>query len=127
MTGGSGVTISEYTVTVDSGVTQTVSHDDSGGVFTATIIVPEYYNVSATAINSCGLSSRPATTTVFIEARGLWNLLGVLLAICHKCLTDQPSQDPVCYCNGSMSEGAIWKVDLYLEIIICNLLVLWSG
>ena len=70
LTGGSGVTISEYRVTVDGGMTQTVSHDDSGGVFTATIIVPEYYNVSATAINSCGLSSRPATTNVFIEARG---------------------------------------------------------
>ena len=77
MTGGNGVTISEYRVTVDGEMTQTVSHDGSGDVFTATIIVSEY-SVSAIAINSCGLSSRPATTTVGI---GLWNLLGVLLAI----------------------------------------------
>ena len=76
MTGGSGVTISEYRVTVDDGMNQTVSHDASGGVFTATIDVPQFntdYSVSVTAINSCGLSSQPATTTVFIEARGLWN------------------------------------------------------
>ena len=56
-------------------MTQTVSHDDSGDVFTATITVPQFntsYSVSVTAINSCGLSSQPATTTVFIEARGLW-------------------------------------------------------
>ncbi|CAI8017197.1 hypothetical protein GBAR_LOCUS10484, partial [Geodia barretti] len=64
MTGGTGVTISEYRVTVEGGMTQTVSHDDSEGVFTATITVPEYntsYSVSVTAINSCGLSSQPAT------------------------------------------------------------------
>ena len=73
MTGGSGVNISEYRVTVvDSGMTQTVSHDDSGNVSNATITVPQFntsYSVSVTAINSCGLSSQPATTTVFIEAR----------------------------------------------------------
>ena len=73
MTGDSGVNISEYRVTVDGGVTQTVSHDDSGGVFTATVTVPKIntsYSVSVTAINSCGLSSQPATTSVLIEARG---------------------------------------------------------
>ncbi|CAI8002963.1 hypothetical protein GBAR_LOCUS3515 [Geodia barretti] len=51
---------------------QTVSHDDSGDVFTATITVPQFntsYSVSVTAINSCGLSSQPATTTVLREAR----------------------------------------------------------
>ena len=72
-TGGSGITISEYTVTVDGQVSQTVSHDDSRDVFTVTIPVPEYnttYSVSVTAINSCGLSSQLATTHVSIEARG---------------------------------------------------------
>ena len=72
MTGGSGVTISEYRVTGGGGMNQTVSHDDSGDVFTATIIVPQFntsYSASVTAINYCGLSSQPATTTVFIEAR----------------------------------------------------------
>ena len=72
MTGGSGVNIREYTVTVDGGMTQNVSHDDSGSVFNATITVPDFntsYSVSVTAINSCGLSSQPATTTVSIEAR----------------------------------------------------------
>ena len=57
MTGDSGVTISDYRVTVDGGMTQTVSHDDSGDVFTATITVPQFntsYSVSVTAINSCG-------------------------------------------------------------------------
>ena len=70
--GGSGVNISEYRVTVDGGVNQTVSHDDSGDVFNATITVPQFnttYSVSVIAIDSCGLSSQPATTTVFIEAR----------------------------------------------------------
>ena len=68
-TGCNGVTISEYAVTVDGGVTLTVSHDGSGGVFTATITGLEYntsYSVSVTAINTCGLCSQPATTTVFI-------------------------------------------------------------
>ncbi|CAI8025153.1 hypothetical protein GBAR_LOCUS14558 [Geodia barretti] len=72
MTGGNGVTISEYRVTVDGGVTQTVGHDDSRDVFTATITVPQFntsYSVSVTAINSCGLSSQPANATVFIDAR----------------------------------------------------------
>ena len=74
MTGGNGVTIREYTVTVIvSGMTQTISHDDSGDVFNATITVPQFntnYSVSVTAINSCGLPSQPANTTVSIEARG---------------------------------------------------------
>ncbi|CAI8017200.1 hypothetical protein GBAR_LOCUS10484 [Geodia barretti] len=69
--GGTGVTISEYRVTVDGGVTQTVSHDDSRDVFTAHYCTQfnTSYSVSVTAINSCGLSSQPATITVFIEAR----------------------------------------------------------
>ena len=73
MTGGNGVNISEYRVTVDGGMTQNVSHDDSGNVSNATITVPQFntnYSVSVTAINSCGLSSQPATTTVVIEERG---------------------------------------------------------
>ena len=70
-TGGNGVPISDYRVTVDGVMTPTVS----GDVFTATIDVPQFnknYSVSVTAINSCGLPSQPANTTVFIEARGMY-------------------------------------------------------
>ena len=72
-TGGSGINISEYTVTIDGQVSQTVSHDDSRDIFNVTIPVLEFntnYSVSVTAINSCGLSSQPATTDVSIQARG---------------------------------------------------------
>ena len=70
-TGGGGITISEYRVTV-SGPDVTPENITVNGV-TANIPVPQYnttYTVSVTAINSCGLSSQPATTDVFIEARG---------------------------------------------------------
>ena len=93
-TGGSGITISEYTVTIDSQVSQTVSHDDSRDVFTVTIPVRQYnttYSVSVTAINSCGLSSQPATTDVSIEARGVYvyyaSVVAVeLLLMCVRCV-----------------------------------------
>ena len=67
-----GVTISEYRVTVDGGTTQTVSSDDTKDIFTATLTVPKFntnYSVSVTAINSGGLSSQPATTTALIGAK----------------------------------------------------------
>ena len=70
-TGGGGITISEYRVTV-TGPDVTPEITTVNGV-TATITVQQYnttYTVSVTAINSCGLSSQPATTDVSIEARG---------------------------------------------------------
>ena len=70
-TGGGGITISEYRVTV-TGPDVTPEITTVNGV-TATITVPQYntsYSVSVTANNSCGLSSQPATTHVSIEARG---------------------------------------------------------
>ena len=70
-TGGGGITVSEYRVTV-TGPDITPEIITVNGV-TANITVPQYnttYTVSVTAINSCGLSSQPATTDVFIEARG---------------------------------------------------------
>ena len=69
--GGGGITISEYRVTV-TGPNVTPENITVNDV-TANILVPQYnttYTVSVTAINSCGLSSQPATTDVFIEARG---------------------------------------------------------
>ena len=69
MTGGSGVTISEYTVTVDGGATQTISHHDGRDVFTTIVTGLDYntrYTVNVSAINSCGLTSQSATTEVFI-------------------------------------------------------------
>ncbi|CAI8052039.1 hypothetical protein GBAR_LOCUS28482 [Geodia barretti] len=73
MTGGSGVTISEYTVTVDGGMTQTVSHDDSGRCLHChhyCTTVQHQLQCVSDCHQLCGLSSQPATTTVFIEARG---------------------------------------------------------
>ena len=76
ITGGSGATISEYTVTVDGQVYQTISHHDGRDVFTTIITGLDYntrYTVNVSAINSCGLSSEPATTEVFIsEGKCKW-------------------------------------------------------
>ena len=61
-----GVSISTYTVTVDVDgriMSQNVSGNNTP------------YDVEVTAINSCGIPSQPATTTVFIDARGQWNIL----------------------------------------------------
>ena len=74
-TGASGVYISEYTVTVDGNSIESVT-DDGRDVFTHTIsgleYNTEYYVVSVTAINSCGLSSLRFYIVVFIEARGIY-------------------------------------------------------
>ena len=66
-----GVHISTYTVTVER-EGMMVSQNVSGYMFTHTISGLEYnteYEVEVTAINSCGIPSQPATTTVFIDAR----------------------------------------------------------
>ena len=71
-----GVSISTYTVTVDVDGMM-VSQNISGNMLTHTISGLEYntdYDVEVTAINSCGIPSQPATTTVFIDARGQWNI-----------------------------------------------------
>ena len=77
-TGGRGISISSYTVTVsdDAGhqiISESVSDDDrENGAFSHTISGLDYntvYGVEMTAINSCGDTSQPATTSVFIEAR----------------------------------------------------------
>ena len=72
LTGGSGVSITGYTVTVDGQMFQTVSHDGRE-IFTTNITELDYnkrYNVAITTSNSCGFSSSPTNTSVFIEARG---------------------------------------------------------
>ena len=69
-----GVSISTYTVTIKREgmmVSESVT-DDGSNLFTHTISGLEYntdYDVEVTAINSCGILSQPATTTVFIDAR----------------------------------------------------------
>ena len=67
-----GVSISTYTVTVDvEGMM--VSLNVSGNMLTYNISGLEYntdYDVEVTAVNSCGIPSQPAVTTVFIDARG---------------------------------------------------------
>ena len=66
-----GVSISTYTVTVER-EGMMVSQNVSGNMLTHNISGLEYntdYEVEVTAINSCGIPSQPATTTVFIDAR----------------------------------------------------------
>ena len=66
-----GVSISTYTVTVDVDG-RIMSQNIISDVFTLPIFGLEYntdYEVEVTAINSCGIPSQPATTTVFIDAR----------------------------------------------------------
>ena len=77
-TGGRGISISSYTVTVsdDAGrqiMSESVSDDGRDGAFSHTISGLDYntvYGVEVTAINSCGDTSQPATTSVFIVAGG---------------------------------------------------------
>ena len=69
MTGGSGVSITRYTVTVDGQISQTVSHDNDRDIFSIIVAELDYnttYDVTVIAINSCGLSSSPATTNISI-------------------------------------------------------------
>ena len=71
-----GVSISTYTVTVDVDGS-IMSQNISGNMFTHTIFGLDYnteYDVEVTTINSCGIRSQPTTTTVFIDARGKWNI-----------------------------------------------------
>ena len=80
-TGGRGISISSYTVTVsdDAGhqiMSESVSDDGRDGAFSHTISGLDYntvYGVEVTATDSCGDTSPPATTSVFIEARGMLN------------------------------------------------------
>ena len=71
-----GVSISRYTVTIDVDG-RIMSQNVSGNMLTHNISRLEYnteYEVEVTAINSCGIPSQPATITVFIDARGQWNI-----------------------------------------------------
>ena len=71
-----GVSISTYTVTVDVDG-RIVSQNITSDMFTLPIFGLEYnteYDVGVTTINSCGIRSQPATTTVFIDASGQWNI-----------------------------------------------------
>ena len=65
------VPISTYTVTVER-EGMMVYQNVSGNMLTHNISGLEYnteYDVGVTAINSCGIPSQPAVTTVFINAR----------------------------------------------------------
>ena len=73
-TGGSGISISSYTVTVSGGQIMPESVSDDGrqnSPFSHTISGLDYetdYTVRVVAINSCGDTSQPATIDVFIDA-----------------------------------------------------------
>ena len=77
-TGRRGISISSHAVTVydDAGhqiMSESVSDDGRDGAFSHTISGLDYntmYGVEVTAINSCGFTSQPATTSVFIEEKG---------------------------------------------------------
>ena len=72
LTGGTGISITSYTVTIDGGLSGTVS-DDGSGVYTHNITGLDYntdYSLEVAAVNECGLTSQPATLTANIEARG---------------------------------------------------------
>ena len=78
-TGGSGIYISNYTVTVSNDshpvVYERTVIDDArdNGTFTHTISGLDYnttYSVGVTAINSCGFAGELASTPAFIKARG---------------------------------------------------------
>ena len=72
LTGGTGISITSYTITVDGGLSGTVS-DDGSGMYTHKITGLVYntdYSVEVAAVNECGLTSQPATLTTNIEAGG---------------------------------------------------------
>ena len=72
-TGGGGVVIMSYNITVN-GETVNVQVHGRNGTFTYNITGLVYntnYSVTVTAINSCGQESQPTYTTVFIKAIGL--------------------------------------------------------
>ena len=72
-TGGDGISSMEYTVTVGNQTWSVPVSDDDSDMFIHTITGLHYntdYSVSVTAINSCGMESKPASVTVNIEARG---------------------------------------------------------
>ena len=75
-TGGRGISISNYTVTVsdDAGhqiMSESVSYDGRDGVFSRTISGLDYNTVYGVEVTGfCGNTSQPANTSVFIEAKG---------------------------------------------------------
>ena len=82
LTGGSGISITSYTVTIDGSLSGTVS-DDGSGVYTHNITGLVYntdYSVEVAAVNECGLTSQPATLTTNIDARGQDKLLAASLS-----------------------------------------------
>ena len=87
-TGGRGISISSYTVTVSDDaeiMSESVSDDGRDGAFSHTISGLDYntvYGVEVTAINSCGFTSQPAATSVFIEAGGQLKNLRNFVCVC---------------------------------------------
>ena len=71
--GGNGISIMSYNITVDDSLHDTIS-DDGSDLYTYNITGLRYYNanysVAVTATNECGFTSVPAIVNVNIEARG---------------------------------------------------------
>ena len=71
-TGGNGISIISYNITVDDSPHDTIS-DDGSDLYTYNITGLRYnteYSVAVTATNECGFTSVPAIVNVNIEARG---------------------------------------------------------
>ena len=134
LTGGTGVSITRYTVTVDGQMFQTVSHDGRE-IFTTNITELDYntrYNVAVTTTNSCGFSSSPTNTSVFIEARGKCSMfIAITQCFCFAVPPQPTILSIIMYCDVALRDSRPviinWKVNynavaLYQTIIILALL-----
>ena len=69
--GGEDISVTKYNVTANGRTT--VVMKDGSDIFNLTITGLDYntdYDVSVTAINSCGLGSNPSTVLVNVETQG---------------------------------------------------------
>ena len=111
-----GVSISTYTVTVDVDGMM-VSENFSGNMFTHTITGLEYntdYDVEVTTINSCGIPSQPATTTVFINASGQWNIhsiFSVLTFLSSSTSAQTAPSSPLLWCSSEKWQTSCHQLD----------------
>ena len=94
-TGGRGINISSYTVTVCNitghQMSESVPDDDrENGTFTHTITGLTYnttYTVKVTTINSCGLASQSSPINIIIEAEGQFSAIALWW---YGSMTSQP-------------------------------------
>ena len=114
-----GVSISTYTVTVER-EGMMVSQNVSGNMLTHNIPGLEYntdYEVEVTTINSCGIPSQPATTTVSIDARGQWNIhrphgiFTVLTFLSSSTSAQTTPSSPLLWCSSEKWQTSCHQLD----------------